>query len=106
MTSRLFVTRLAFVASFFCLAGCASSGRLLTRLSAGDCVSHAKQVLYDADFTENPVVSHETASVSGRHGGYDATIHCDSATQTINVDVKGLDSLQSDQYRDFIIRKF
>jgi hypothetical protein len=106
MTAKTFVARHAIFASLFCLAGCASSGLLHTNLSASECVSQAKQVLYDADFTENPVVSRETASVSGRHGGYKATIHCESGTQIIHVDVDGLDPTQVDQYRDFIIRKF
>ncbi len=106
MTARHLVTRFAVLASLFCLPGCTSSGSLTTRQSAYECVRHAKQVLYDADFTENLVVSREMASVSGRHGGYEATVQCDSVDQRILVDVKGLDATQSEWYRDVIIRKF
>ena len=106
MTPRLFATRFAVLVSIFCLLGCSRSGSLYTHQSASECVLHAKQVLYDADFTENLVVSRETASVSGHHGGYHATIYCESANQVIHVDVDGLDPIQTEWYRKVIIKKF
>ncbi|MGB8277965.1 MAG: hypothetical protein WCF20_08575 [Methylovirgula sp.] len=106
MTPRILITRFAVLVSFFCLLGCSSSGGLNTRLSASECVLHAKQVLYDADFTENLAVSRETASVSGHHGGYHATVHCETGNQVIHVDVDGLDPIQTEWYRKVIIKKF
>ena len=75
-------------------------------LSERACLAHAKQTLYDADFAENLTVSPERSSVSGRHGGYDATVTCDSAGHLAVVDVHGLDPDQIDWYRSTITKKF
>jgi hypothetical protein len=69
------------------LAGCTSNAFMHTGLSEPACLRHAKQVLYDSDFTENLVVG--PTSVSGRHGGYDATLTC--TDHIVNLDVHGLD---------------
>lgn len=106
MTPGIIITRFAILVSFFCLFGCSSTGSLPTHQSASECVLHAKQVLYDADFTENLVVSRETASVSGHRGGYHATVHCESGNQVIHVTVDGLDPIQTEWYRKVIIKKF
>jgi hypothetical protein len=94
------------LASFVGLMGCTSSAILRTPLSAPECVLHAKQVLYDAEFTQNLVVAPETSSVSGQHGGYYASIHCEGLNQAIDVKVDGLDPIQADWYRTTIVKKF
>jgi hypothetical protein len=84
------------------LAGCTSSAFLHTSLAEPACLRHARQVLYDSDFTENLVVA--PTSVSGRHGGYDAIITC--TDHIVNLDVHGLDPYQIAVYRASITGKF
>ena len=100
------IARLAVLAALVGLAGCTSSASLYTRQSAYQCVLHAKQVLYDSDFTENLVIVSDSGIVSGRHGGYDASVFCGAGDHLIRVDVHGLDQDQIDWYRKVIIRKF
>jgi hypothetical protein len=107
MRPLFFITCLAVTLGGFALGGCTSSGVVKTSdLSAASCLKHARQALYDADFTENLVVSSEAGTVSGRHAGYDATLYCGGGDHLIRVEVKGLDSDQDDWYRSVIIRKF
>jgi outer membrane murein-binding lipoprotein Lpp len=107
MRPPFFTTCLAVILGGLVLGGCTSSGIMKTNdLSAASCLKHARQALYDADFTENLVVSSETATASGRHAGYDATLYCGGGDHLIRVEVKGLDSDQDDWYRSVIIRKF
>lgn len=93
---------LAVFAAPMSLAGCTSSAFMNTGLGEPACLHHAKQVLYDADFTENLVVMPN--AVSGRHGGYDATLTC--TDHIVNLDVHGLDPYQIEVYRASITGKF
>lgn len=105
MKSRFVFVGLVLVAGAG-LAGCTMSAVRTSYLSERACLAHAKQTLYDADFAENLTVSPERSSVSGRHGGYDATVTCDPAGHLAVVDVHGLDPDQIDWYRSTITKKF
>jgi len=88
------------------LAACSSSGYIKqTQLSEAACIGRAKRVLYDADFSENLAVAPERASVTGRHGGYDATLTC-GPEGIVQFDVRGLDPYQIEVYRSSIIGRF
>jgi hypothetical protein len=101
------MTCVAVVLGGLGLGGCTSSGVVRTNdLSVASCLKHARQVFYDADFSENLVVSPEAGTVSGRHAGYDATLYCGGGDQLVRVEVKGLDSDQDDWYKSTIIKKF
>jgi len=89
-----------------CLADCTSSGIQYTGQSTSGCVQRAKRALFDADFAENLAVAADIATVSGRHGSYYATLHCDRQSRDVRFDVNGPDSAQTDWYRDLLIRKF
>ena len=106
MSSRTFIACLVVFAGAFSLGGCTNSGTLYTRESAHECLRHAKQVLYDSDFTENLAIVSDSGIVTGHHGGYDASVFCDAADHLIRVDVHGLDPDQGDWYRKVIIGKF
>lgn len=106
MPQRVFVTCCAGPAFALALAGCTSSANLYTHESTAQCLAHAKQVLYDSDFNENPVVLREIAAVSGHRGGYKATIYCEGGGLPTRVDIQGYDGAQTDYYRDLILRKF
>jgi hypothetical protein len=88
------------------VAGCTSAGFKNMYLSERACLAHAKQTLYDADFSENLVVAPERSAVLGRHGGYDAAIYCDTFDRGVRFEVHGLDPDQADWYRGVIVGKF
>jgi hypothetical protein len=102
---RLFAASLILVGAS-ALAGCTSTGFKNAHLSERTCLAHARQTLYDADFSENLLVAPERSAVLGRHGGYDAAIYCDGYDRGVRFEVHGLDPDQADWYRSVIVGKF
>jgi len=92
----------------FLLMECTATAWRSTSLPAAECVRHARQVLRDADFSEElrAAAAVDDTAVFGRHGSYRAELQCKGENRTVNFVVTGPDSDQATWYKNAIVAKF
>jgi hypothetical protein len=106
--ARRALTAAASLAGALALIGCTAGGWQPMTGSVEHCVERAKLAMRDSDFMERFAIypgPGETI-LYGQHGGYRAELYCTAGAPGIRVEVKGSDPVQTERYKESIIRRF
>lgn len=108
MAAKPLTALAASLAGTLALVGCTAGGWQPTTGSVERCVERAKLAMRDSDFMERFAIipGPDETVLYGQHGGYRAELYCTAGAPGIRVEVKGFDPVQTERYKESIIRRF